>query len=433
MRFKILTIFPEYFTSPLEVGLIKKAREKGLIEIEIYDLRDFALDKHRVVDDEPYGGGEGMVFKPEPLHRALTHIKDRDPQTYVVYLSPQGRLFNQRIAEELSRKRSLLFLCGRYEGIDERIRKHHIDEELSIGDYVLFGGEVASLVVLEAVARLVPGVVGKRDSVDRESFTSGLLKYPCYTRPAEFLGFKVPEVLLSGNHAEIERYRRRASLELTLKRRPELLSQTPLFEEDLKYLRELLEKQRLYLLLMHYPVYNKRGEIVASAITGLDLHDLARLARTYGVKGVYVIQPLEDQKKIAEDLVAYWISGKGKSYNPARSKAMELLRIYSDLEEALEDIRVKEGEEPLLIGTDAGPKREGISPEEIRALLWEKPLCLLLGTAWGLEESLLNLCHLFVEPIWGRLDSYNHLSVRSAASILLDRIFKPYLLFKRKA
>jgi tRNA (guanine37-N1)-methyltransferase len=432
MRFKILTIFPEYFSSPLEVGLIKKAREKKLIDIEVYDLRDFTSDKHKVVDDEPYGGGEGMVFKPEPLYRALTHIKERDPDTYTVYLSPQGRLFNQKIAEELSKLKSLLFICGRYEGIDERIREHFIEDEISIGDYVLFGGEVASLVILEAVARLIPGVVGKRDSVDRESFTSGLLKYPCYTRPAEFLGFKVPEVLLSGNHAEIENYRRRVSLEITLKRRPELLSQIPLSERDLEFLRELLQRQRLYLFLLHYPVYNKKGEIIASAITGLDLHDLARLGCTYGVKGVYIVQPLEDQKKLAEGLITYWISGKGKDYNPLRSKAMELLRIYSTLEAALQDVKAREEEDPILIGTDAGPKRVPISPEEVRDLLWKKPICLVLGTAWGLEETFLRQCHYFLEPIWGRIAPYNHLSVRSAASILLDRIFRPYLLFKRQ-
>lgn len=432
MRFKILTIFPEYFTSPLEVGLIKKAREKNLIDIEIYDLRDFALDKHKVVDDEPYGGGEGMVFKPEPLYRALTHIKEKDPDTYVVYLSPQGKLFNQKIAEELSKKKNLLFICGRYEGIDERIREQFIEDEISIGDYVLFGGEVASLVILEAIARLIPGVVGKRDSVDRESFTSGLLKYPCYTRPAEFLGFKVPEVLLSGNHTEIENYRRRISLKITLKRRPELLSQVPLSEKDLAFLRDLLQRQRLYLLLLHYPVYNKRGEVIASAITGLDLHDLARLGRTYGLKGVYIVQPLEDQKKIAEDLVVYWISGKGKNYNPLRSKAMELLKIYLTLDAALQEIKAKEGENPILIGTDAGPKRAYIPPEVVRDLLWKKPVCLVLGSAWGLEDTFLRQCDYFLEPIWGRLDSYNHLSVRSAASILLDRIFKPYLIFKRK-
>ena len=238
MRFDIVTIFPEYFESPLSVGALRKARERGLIEINLVNLRDFALDKHRMVDDRPFGGGEGMVFKPEPLYRAISHLRTQG-NPFVVYLSPQGRLLNQEIVKELHEKGHLVLICGRYEGIDERIREHFIDDEISIGDYVVFGGEVAALVVIEAVSRLVPGVVGKRDSVEKESFSQGLLKYPQYTRPREFMGLKVPEVLLSGDHAAIEAWRRKKSLEVTLKRRPDLLKKAHLSEEDRKILSEL--------------------------------------------------------------------------------------------------------------------------------------------------------------------------------------------------
>jgi len=432
MHFHLLTIFPEFFESPLRVGLLHKALLRGQIKVSLYHLRDFTEDKHRVIDDEPFGGGEGMVFKPEPLYRAITSIKESFPETRVIYLSPQGRPFHQRLAERLSQEKSLLLICGRYEGIDERIRENFVDEEISIGDYVVFGGEVCALVLMEAISRLIPGVVGKRDSVERESFTSGLLKYPCYTRPAEFLGYKVPEVLLSGNHQEIERYRRELSLKLTLERRPELLSTAGLTPEDLKVLRRFLERQRLYLLLLHFPVYNKRGEVVASAIASLDLHDLSRLGRTYGVKRIFVVQPLEDQRNLAEELIAYWLSGKGKAYNPLRSEALRLLKVVSTLEEAISEIEKEEGESPLLMGTDASLRRPSITPEEVRNLLWERPLALVLGTAWGLTEEVLGKCDYFLEPIWGRLDPYNHLSVRSAASILLDRILRPFLLFKRE-
>ena len=431
MHFHILTIFPEYFESPLKIGLLKKALDRGLIKVNILNLRDFSEDKHRVIDDEPYGGGEGMVFKPEPLYRALTFLKERYPNVYTIYLSPQGRLFNQEVAEELSKKGDLLLICGRYEGIDERIRRYFIEDEISIGDYVVFGGEVAALVILEAVSRLIPGVVGKKNSVEKESFTSKLLKYPCYTRPAEFMGYRVPEVLLSGDHKKIEKYRRRESLKLTLERRPELLGKTSLEPEDLEIIREFLERQRLYLFLVHYPVYNKKGEIIASAIANIDLHDLSRLGRTYGVKKIYVIQPLEDQRALAQELISYWLEGRGKNYNPLRSEALRLLRVVSSMDEALSEIEKEEGERPILVGTDASPKRTFITPEELRNLLWIKPIALLFGTAWGLEESFLKECDYFLEPIWGRKDFYNHLSVRSAASILLDRILKPYLLFKK--
>ncbi len=431
MRFHILTIFPEYFDSPLRVGLLGKAIKKGLIQIYIHQLRDFAMDKHKVVDDKPYGGGEGMVFKPEPLYRAIVSIKERDPEAKVVYLSPQGKLFHHHLALKLSQERSLLLLCGRYEGIDERIKESLVDEEISIGDYVVFGGEVATLVLIEAISRLIPGVVGKKDSVEKESFSGHLLKYPCYTRPAHFMGMKVPNVLLSGNHSQIEKYRRELSLKITLEKRPELLNKAPLDKEDLKTLKNYLTQQKIYIFLVHYPVYNKRKEIIASAIANIDLHDLSRLARTYGIERVYIIQPIEEQRIFGKTLIEHWIKGGGREYNPLRSEALSLLKIVSNIEEAIEEIRQKEGMRPVLIGTDAKAKRSYLTPEEVRSLLFEKPIVLVFGTAWGLEENFLHQCDYFLEPIWGRLDEYNHLSVRSAASILLDRILRPYLLFKK--
>ncbi len=239
MRFDVITIFPEYFRSPLETSVLKKARDKGLIEVRLIDLRTFAKDKHRMVDDRPFGGGEGMVFKPEPLFAALEALKKGPPHPWIVYLSPQGRVLNQEIVQELHAKKRLVLICGRYEGIDERIREHCIDDEISIGDYVVFGGEVAALVIIEAVSRLVPGVVGCRDSVEKETFGEGLLKYPQYTRPRDFRGWKVPEVLLSGDHARIEKWRRQKALEVTFKRRPDLLKKANLSEEDRAFLKQL--------------------------------------------------------------------------------------------------------------------------------------------------------------------------------------------------
>ena len=431
MQIDIITIFPEYFESPLKIGLLGKALKKGIVKINLYNLRDFTEDKHKVVDDEPFGGGEGMVFKPEPLYKAISHIKNLDPSAWIIYLSPQGEVLNQKIAERLSKKEHLVLICGRYEGIDERIRANFVDEEISIGDYVVFGGEVASLVLIETLARFIPGVVGKKDSVEKESFSTGLLKYPCYTRPRNFMGYEVPEILLSGNHAEIERYRRKQSLEITLKRKPYLLKSVELTEEDRKFLAELLKSQRLYIFLVHYPVFNKKGEKITSAITNFDLHDLSRLARTYGVKGVFIIQPLEDQRKLAEELIEYWLSKKGAQYNPLRKSAIELVKLFETLDSAISEVEKIEGEKPVLLGTDASPKRKYISCEEIRKILWEKPVVLVLGTAWGLCDEVLDRCDYFLEPIWGRLDPYNHLSVRSAASIFIDRILGIYSFYKK--
>jgi tRNA (guanine37-N1)-methyltransferase len=431
MQIDIITIFPEYFESPLKVGLLGKALQKGLLEINLINLRDFCQDKHRVVDDEPFGGGEGMVFKPEPLYRAITFLKQKSESPWVVYLSPQGEVLNQKIAEELSQKQHLILICGRYEGIDERIKETLVNQEVSIGDYVVFGGEVASLVLIECIARLIPGVVGKKDSVEKESFSSGLLKYPCYTRPRDFMGLKVPEVLLSGNHAAIEVYRRQKSLELTLKKRPHLLRQTLLSQEDLNFLTNLLKKQRVYLFLLHYPVYNKRKEVITSAIANIDLHDLGRLGRTYGLKGIYIVQPLEDQRELAQELLDFWLKGGGAKYNPLRKEALKLVKVFPTFEEALDAVHRQEGEKPLLIGTDASPKQPPIPLETLQKFLWEKPVVIVLGTAWGLTEEFLAKCDYFLEPIWGRLDPYNHLSVRSAASIIIDRLLGLYSFYKK--
>jgi tRNA (guanine37-N1)-methyltransferase len=227
MRFDIVTIFPEIFSGPFDFGIIKRAVAAGLVEIGIHDLRDYTVDRHRQVDDRPFGGGAGMVMKPEPLFRAVENIT-RGGGARVVLLSPQGRLFNQEVARELSEVDRLVLICGRYEGVDERVVENVVDDELSIGDYVLSGGEIPAMVLTDAIVRLLPGALGCESSIERESFSrasdwQGLLDYPQYTRPANYRGLEVPGVLLGGNHAEIERWRRSKAIEKTLKRRPELL------------------------------------------------------------------------------------------------------------------------------------------------------------------------------------------------------------------
>lgn len=235
MHFHVITIFPEFFTSPLSVSLLKKAQDKGVIAWTIHNLRDYTVGKHRSTDDTPYGGGWGMVMKPEPVVKALEEVGRAQPSPWRILLSPQGVPLTQAKVAELAGKEALTFICGRYEGLDERIRLF-IDEEISIGDYILSGGEIAALVVIDAVARLVPGVVGRQESTVHESFSDGLLEYPQYTRPEEFREMHVPEVLVSGNHAEIARWRRRQSLLRTRKRRPDLLARATLSEEEKQWL-----------------------------------------------------------------------------------------------------------------------------------------------------------------------------------------------------
>lgn len=225
MKFHLLTIFPDFFEGPFKYGVVARAAEYGSLALHVHDLRNWTHDLHRTVDDRPFGGGEGMVLKPEPIFDAVECIwPERSAKQKVILLSAQGRRFTQSLARELSQHDELLLICGRYEGVDERVAEHLADEEISIGDYVLSGGELAAAVIVDAVARLLPGVVGNQDSTINESFEeSGLLDYPHWTRPADFRGWKAPEILLGGNHAEIRKWRRQTALEKTARLRPDLL------------------------------------------------------------------------------------------------------------------------------------------------------------------------------------------------------------------
>lgn len=239
MRFDVLTVFPEMFVSYFGSSLLKKAQEKGVIEIRLHDIRGHATDRHRMTDDAPYGGGGGMVMKVEPIDRALQSVpRLGSGKTPVILLTPQGEPFHQRMAEELAQHPQLVLVCGHYEGVDERVRQHLVNREISIGDYVITGGELSAMVVVDAVARLVPGVLGNSDSATADSFSMGLLEYPHYTRPALYREWGVPEVLLSGNHRDIEAWRRRESLLRTRRRRPELLEKVALTDQERLWLAE---------------------------------------------------------------------------------------------------------------------------------------------------------------------------------------------------
>jgi tRNA (guanine37-N1)-methyltransferase len=227
------------FESPFNESILKRAHEKGLLEFRTHDLRDYSLNKHKKVDDYPFGGGVGLVMNVEPIARAIEGIKKEVPKARTLLMSPSGKPFNQEKARELSAESNLILVCGRYEGVDERVRLHCVDEEISIGDYVLSGGEIPAMAVVDAVARLVPGVLGDENSVVEESFSDSLLEYPQYTRPRDFKGKKVPEVLVSGNHKEIQKWQRKESLKKTAEVRPDLLNKLKLTDQDKVALKEL--------------------------------------------------------------------------------------------------------------------------------------------------------------------------------------------------
>ncbi|GAB7023886.1 tRNA (guanosine(37)-N1)-methyltransferase TrmD [Salidesulfovibrio brasiliensis] len=426
MNFHLVSLFPEFFETPLSSGLMGKAVDSGLVHFEHVNPRDFTTDRHKTVDDRPYGGGPGMVMMLDPLHKAIQSI---ERPGRILMMSPRGRTFDQSFARELSREEDVTILCGRYEGIDERLLDLHDIELVSVGDFVLNGGEVAAVCMTEAVARLVPEFMGHEDSGEEESFSASMLEYPHYTRPEEYEGLAVPEILKGGDHGRIASWRREQALTQTLERRPELLDKARLTQEDIDVLCNISRHRlgrNLYMALVHYPVWNKHKQKVAVSLTNLDVHDMSRVTRSYGMGGFYAVTPLEDQKALARSLLDHWVDGAGAKANPDRSDALSMVSVVDDLSQVEVDICSRTGQKPLLAATSAKLDwRKGAPPpmamDEIRNQLESRPVLLVFGTGHGLAEEVLDACDGTLRPI-RYLDDYNHLSVRSAVAITIDRL-----------
>lgn len=426
MHFHLVSLFPEFFDSPLRAGLLAKAQETGVVSFTLHNPRDYAADKHRSVDDRPYGGGPGMVMLLDPLAAALRAIPRPGR---ILVMSPGGRPLTQALARRLAAEQSLTLVCGRYEGFDARLENILPVEYVSVGDVVLNGGETPALVVAEAVSRLLPGFMGKEASGEEESFSSGLLEYPHYTRPENFEGHAVPEILRGGDHRRIARWRRDAALRATLRMRPDLLTEAPLDEDDAACLvQEPRERpgRNLHVILAHYPVVLEGKNSGASSLTNLDIHDIARLSRTYGLGGFYVATPIEDQRRMLDAILRHWVFGPAALHNPHRAQALGMVQGVPRIEDAVERIARHAGQRPWLLGTSAqwpGKKNraERVSAAAVRQCLRSRPAALLLGTGHGLAPQALAACDALLRPL-RFLDQYNHLSVRSAAAILVDRI-----------
>ncbi len=429
MRFDILTIFPEFFESPFSLGLFKKALEKGVVQLEPHDIRDYTEDRHRTVDDSPYGGGGGMLMKPGPIGRAVGDVKREGAKSLVILTTPAGEIFTDETARELSGYDQLIIICGRYEGIDDRVREIHVDREISIGDFVLSGGEYAAAVIVDSVSRFIPGFLGNVSSPESDSFKDWLLEYPQYTRPEEYMGRKIPEVLLTGNHKEIDEWRRRESLKRTYLRRPELLDRTRLTLDDITTINDLKKTSRpnfkAYIALVHYPVYNNRLTVITTAFTNLDVHDISRAGKTYGIEKFYLVQPNPEQQRLVERVLRHWTEGEGPALNRSRAEAMEFVEIRDTLGDAVADIEKTEGRKPRIVVTDARPRNNMIGYGELRSLIMSEdggPFLIVFGTGWGLTEEIMQSADYTLKPVAG-YTAYNHLSVRSAAAIILDRLF----------
>ncbi len=419
MKFTVVTILPELIEPALTAGVVGRAREAGVISVASINPRDFTHDRHRTVDDTPYGGGPGMVMKPEPLLAAIRSAG----QGHRILLSPGGRPLTQARVAELAKLDHLVLVCGRYEGIDERAIELGIDEEVSLGDYVLSGGELGALVIIDAVSRLVPGVLGEPESAVDESFSHGLLEYPQYTRPAELEGRAIPPVLASGNHAAIAAWRREQSLRRTATRRPDLFRAHAPTKSDAKLFSPL--HARTHLALVHHPVVDRTGAVVTTALTNFDIHDLARSSMTFGLAGYHIITPITSQRDKATHIADAWI---GDAQGEHRAAALRLVRVADSIETAIAAITEEHRVAPTVVATSARPESfpalPRVTPSQLfaAATIDPAPLLILLGTGWGLADTLIPSASRVLTPIDGP-SSWNHLSVRSAGAILLDRLF----------
>ena len=426
MHFHLVSLFPEFFHSPLDTALMLKARENGLVSFSMHNPRDHGLGVHRSVDDRPYGGGPGMVLMLKPLLATLRAIEN--PGRMLV-MAPGGKPFTQSLARELATDQHLTLICGRYEGFDARLAELAPVEYVSMGDAVLNGGEIPALAIVEAVARLIPGFMGKEESGDEESFSASLLEYPHYTRPETFEGHTVPDILRSGDHGRVAVWRRQEALAATLRTRPDLLAETVLDAADAACLSEMPRHRpgrNLHVALVHHPVIIEGKNSGASSLTNLDIHDIARSSRTYGLGGFFATSPLEDQQAVLEGILRHWLHGPAARSHPDRAQALALVRGVRMVEDAIAHIEEATGQRPLVLGTSAQwPGKKNATPQisfaTVRQWLGQRPVLLLFGTGHGLAPEVLENCDGLLRPL-RFLDGYNHLSVRAAAAITIDRI-----------
>ena len=413
-----MTAFPEMIENYVSSSILGRARKNNLLTINIVNIRDFALDDYGHIDDYCYGRG-GMLLSAVSLERALNSaVQDFHPggKPFVVFPTPEGHHLNQDIVEDLAGQEEIIIICGHYEGLDDRFVEANVDLKVSLGDFVVTGGELAAMAVIDSVARLLPDVVGSAASVEQDSFYDGMLDTPHYTRPPIWRDKPVPPVLLSGDEKAIEAWRRRQSIERTIKSRPDILARCPLNHWI---------SSGAYIAEVHYPVLGKDGSVCASGFTALDLHDIARAARTYGIKKYLLITPVKEQREMAQRIKDHWTKGWGASYNEARSEAFSTLKICASLEGAIEWVREKEKKDPFTIATSAKKRPRSMGWVAVKRHIFEQdvPPLFLFGTSWGLAESVFEAASVTMSPLLGDSDGYNHLSVRSAVSIVLDRFF----------
>lgn len=458
MKISITTVFPEIYESFLKLSLVSRAIEKKIVEFNVVCFADMCQPKDRI-DEPTCGPGAGMIIKPEVVQRAIEDCQAKWGPGFKIFFSPQGQRLDQRLLKVLANKLfefpeeilnktneahhglkaavsasfrrnqvkannekelHLILVCSRYEGLDARVEDEYADLILSIGDYVLMGGDLPAQVFIESFLRLLPGVVGKMESVRKESFEGPYLDYPEYGLPVSWKDREIPEIVRSGNHAAIERWREEKACEKTIKKRFDWFISSDLTQRDIDLCQKFIPNH--YVALMHTQVM-VADKVGNTSLTSLDIHDIARSSATYGIENYFVVTALQDQQKILNTFLNFWRSEQGKEYNYSRFYAVGSVLPACSLQDVVEKIRGKEGKEPLIIATSAN---ENEILREIdyfsQGMIWEqeRPVLLLFGTGQGLSGEILAKCDYLLMPLKGLTD-YNHLSVRSAVAVVLDR------------
>lgn len=425
MNISILSVFPQLYQPFLQTSLIRRAQEQKLVQFDLADFFSCVAPKERI-DSPTFGHGAGMLLKPDVVQKGIESLEDKHGKAYKIFFSPHGKKLDQKlftqIAHDLESKGHLMLIPARYEGMDARVEEHYADQVISVGDFVLMGGDLPAMTLLEGLLRLIPGVVGKQESVTADSFSGPFVDYPEYTMPVIWQDRQVPEVVRSGNHAAIAQWREAQAIERTVKGHFEWLRQHQLSDAQKKTVLNAIPNH--YVALMHSEVVTGDGDRIGNtSVTSIDIHDIARSSKTYGIKNYFIVTALLDQQKIVRKLLDFWQTGGGVDYNANRHEAVRQVELVDALQVAIDSIEKKEGVKPLVIATSA---RATEHVQQItyydQETVWahKRPVLLIFGTGKGLADELLARCDYLLVPVEG-LTSYNHLSVRSAVAIILDR------------
>ncbi|HJM68563.1 MAG TPA: tRNA (guanosine(37)-N1)-methyltransferase TrmD [Candidatus Babeliales bacterium] len=423
MNISLVTLFPQLYTPFLDASLIGRARQSGMISTDLVNLLDLTEPKKRI-DSPTVGPGTGMLIKPEIMQKAIESQQKKHGKAYRIFFSPQGRKIDQQLLKELAsviqQEKHLMLVASRYEGIDTRVEEEYADIVLSLGDFVLMGGDIPAMAFLEGILRYMPGIVGKSESVEKDSFTGPWVDYPEYTLPVDWQGRKIPEIVQSGNHAAIEEWRSDHAAKKTVVNHFQWLRSWALNNEQ----KELAARHMPphYMVLMHDQMKLKDGRVGTTSVTTMDIHDIARSSRTYGIKNFFISTPLTDQRTIVQTLLDFWQSKEGIHYNSHRHQAISRVALTESFEDTIKRIEEKEGKRPIVIATSAQQHELPVLSYSDQQKVWEqsRPVLILLGTAYGMSDAILEQCDYMLAPIEGFTD-FNHLAVRSAAGIILDR------------